>query len=145
MKKTLIAFTLLASIGFSCTPKEVTETESVVDAEVITEPENLALSGVYNVGAFTTQIGMQKEAIALLGTPYFGDIPFNFISEDSVILDKAFGDAIFGASAFSYELTNDKLTFITPEQRIEMSYEENAGMKLTLENQYFASLNLVKK
>ena len=133
MKKALITFSVLASIGFSCNPKEVTESE------------NLALSGVYNVGSFQFKESMQKETMALLGNPLFGETPFNFISADSVVLDKTFGEAIFGASAFSYELTEDNtLTLITPEQRIEMSYEEIAGMKLTLDNQYLANITLVK-
>lgn len=131
MKKLLFALTIVSAIGFSCSNKKSQELQSQ------------KLQGIYLVGGFERNSNVSMEDIKRLGLFEFGTVPFNFVGKDSVILDKAMGEKLFGASEFNYQMTGNLLTLTSGDKKIEMNYE--GDLKLTFKNPYITRLDLVKE
>jgi len=128
MRNIIIAITIIATIGYSCNNKQSRE-----------------LKGIYLIGGFGMQSNMNMDTLKQMGVLNFGEIPFNFITQDSVVLDKKFGEAFFGAYKFKYELTKKTLTFINGDKQIEMDYLDDGVFRLNIQNPYLARLDLIEK
>jgi len=125
MKKLFVLLTILAAIGYSCAiqPRE--------------------LKGVYSIGGFRMQENINIDTLKQMGILNFGEVPFNFVSPDSVILDQRFGETFFGGSTFKYEVTDKVLTFENGDKRIEMEYEDDGVFRLNIQNSYLARLDMI--
>jgi|GEM_PF-1592897 len=130
MKKSVVfILALFVAMGMSCSNAQIGKPK---------------LSGVYVIGSIGMQPGVDLKELESEGVLDFGDEPFNFQKNDTVLLSKKFGEDFFGGTVFKFEFTKKTLLFSNGDKKIEMPYENDFGIiRIDIKNKYLTRIDLV--
>ncbi|MCL3781536.1 hypothetical protein EMN47_14185 [Prolixibacteraceae bacterium JC049] len=108
------------------------------------QTEKRDLVGKYVVGGFHMRGKVNLDSLNRCGGFNFGGPVFDFRSNDSVYLAKAFGEKYFKGTTFMYELTSERLIFTKGAKRIEMDYVDDGVFRVFIDDSSIDRLDLVK-
>lgn len=128
MKNRIIITCVLALIaGFACA-----------------QNKRLELKGAYGIGSFEINPNSDFHSIVTNGqlNVSFGDVPFNFIDNNTVIISRELGNRLFGGSTFKYKLTKHHLILTNKNKRIEVPYIYDGVFRIKVKDSCFSRLDL---
>lgn len=128
--------TLLLTVAFACKNKQNSGS---------TPSSPTQLSGVYKVIGFGMQPGKSLDSLQSAGVINFGEVPFNFLDNDTVILDPGFGLEYFGDSVFRYSVLDEKLILSNESKQLEIPYIDEGVIRLTVDHRDLQRLDIFKK
>lgn len=101
------------------------------------------IEGSYVVGGFEMQDGVSKDQLIKNGLLDFGELTFQFLSNDTVILNPKFGMEFFGDSIFEYKVRRKSIEFIKGEDVISIPYANEGVISLLVNHKYIKILKIV--
>lgn len=135
MNKILIStFILILAITMACTGRQNSSKNAATKTQ---------LRGVYQVMGFGMQPGKSLDSLNATGVLNFGARPFNFMENDTVVLDPVFGLEYFGDSIFHYSLTDRSLILSNGTKKMELPYVDEGVIRVTVNHRDLERLDLV--